>query len=428
MAAADSLLARTAPFRAFARYALIAGSLAFLGCESEGASAEPACNVTAVPDELELDPFYEKYCDPPDGLPIMASADVADEALQGAAALVARVLGKRPELRDPIVAAGGRMALLAEDEGLLDIPEVRDANPPVKDPDKSRGLTLYEEALVIAPEENVQCWPTDRSALLGYAVLLHELGHLIHMVGLKDTTREGAEVPFGEEVKAAYEVAMRDGLWTDTYAATDEFEYWAEGVMIYFSGPDTMIETGQEVHVESREALRDYDPRLFELLDWVFGDDPWYPSCPKPPALAGHACSAPYAGDDVMSFAFPEGTGRGTLSGTIHFHGPLAHASPVSLWFRGRSDDLQPVGTFVGGRPLAKQGATEVRYTISNVMAGEYLVSVGLQANQSGAESLWVGTYNGIGEGSGADAVTIDDTHRCGVDVTLTIPESRPAH
>jgi hypothetical protein len=135
---------------------------------------------------------------------------------------------------------------------------------------------------------------------------------------------ERAEVSFGEEVARAYAVAMKNGRWTDTYAATDEYEYWAEGVEIYFSGPEGVGESGPKVGVESRKALSDYDQGLFELLQWAFGDDAWSPRCPKrAPPLAGRPCSAPYAGDDVLSLSIPGETAQGSLS----LHGPSPVAS-----------------------------------------------------------------------------------------------------
>lgn len=57
--------------------------------------------------------------------------------------------------------------------------------------------------------------------------------------------------------------------------------------------------------------------------------------------------------------------------------------------------------------------------------AGEYLVIAGLELTDTGRApaALWVGTRNGKGEGSGADAVRVDDSPLCDVDVTLSETE-----
>lgn len=84
--------------RAFAHVALVGCVFSVHGCERHITHDDPPCTVESVPAELELDPFYQKNCDAEGGLPVVASSAVSDEALGAAAALVARVLGKRPAL------------------------------------------------------------------------------------------------------------------------------------------------------------------------------------------------------------------------------------------------------------------------------------------------------------------------------------------
>ena len=48
-------------------------------------------------------------------------------------------------------------------------------------------------------------------------------------MGLSDVDKE-----FDSRLKKAYDEAIRQGLWKNTYAATNHKEYWAEGVQDWF--------------------------------------------------------------------------------------------------------------------------------------------------------------------------------------------------
>jgi hypothetical protein len=86
---------------------------------------------------------------------------------------------------------------------------------------------------------------------------------------------------FGSRLRTIYAAAMAAGLWSNTYAAENEKEYWAEGVQSYF---DTNLEAnppnGIHNHVNTRAELRTYDRSLHDLVQSVFGDIPRPRVCP----------------------------------------------------------------------------------------------------------------------------------------------------
>ena len=102
--------------------------LVALGGVSAGAVAE----VEAPPVSLALDPFYARYVDA-DGIPILSSAKVPDRALLVAKAIVEGMLAHRPDLARALAASGYRVAIMAEDESTLDLPEQRDWKKPARD-------------------------------------------------------------------------------------------------------------------------------------------------------------------------------------------------------------------------------------------------------------------------------------------------------
>jgi alpha-glucosidase len=100
-------------------------------------------------------------------------------------------------------------------------------------------------------------------------ILIHEFAHCIHQYGLRTV-----EPKFDAQLRACYARAMDQGLWKDTYAATNPGEYWAEGVQSYF---DCNAPPNRGVHndINTREKLARYDPELFALIDTVFRQSPF---------------------------------------------------------------------------------------------------------------------------------------------------------
>ena len=111
--------------------------------------------------------------------------------------------------------------------------------------------------------------------------MIHEFAHTVLEMAV-----EPDDPDFVARLDDAYAEALAAGLWSDTYAASDINEYWAEGVQDWFdANRDADPPNGVHNHVNTREELWDYDPRLAALIREVFGDQPWrysYPSTPDP--------------------------------------------------------------------------------------------------------------------------------------------------
>jgi hypothetical protein len=125
------------------------------------------------------------------------------------------------------------------------------------------GATLQRPVCSCA-EENLLCYPTDR--YLGEDILVHEFAHGIHQLGINYV-----DSSFDKELEGIYKEALVNGLWTNTYAATNYGEYWAEGVQTWFDLNKEAIPTNT-VHnqINTREELRVYDPKLYELISRYF--------------------------------------------------------------------------------------------------------------------------------------------------------------
>lgn len=227
-------------------------------------------SVTGVPASFAFDTFYKKYIDA-DGIPVISSGKVPDEALLEARTIIIVVLRKIPAVRDKIISNKGRVAIMSVSELPTNIPEHRDLNTAFPETNwdtrgRGYGATLQRPATSCA-EENLLCYPID--PYKGENILVHEFAHTIHLLGLRYT-----DPSFEEKLKAAYDNAKKKGIWSYTYAISNLQEYWAEGVQDWFN-VNLVANPANGIHneVHTRAQLMLYDPKLYDLISSYFLDD-----------------------------------------------------------------------------------------------------------------------------------------------------------
>lgn len=243
---------------------LFASLLAGLGGRCSGDAKERVAatpKVGPVPEKLReslrLDPFYVKYVDYK-GYPILGSKKVSDAGLLEARHLIGRMLADREDIVQVLCKEKCRFVVMAPTEMTTDVPEQRNMKPKDYWDKRARGLG---GRITSCGEENLLNLKGDR--YFNENILIHEFAHCIHEQGLRSV-----DAKFDERLRGVYARALEKGLWKGTYAATNEKEYWAEGVQSYF---DCNAPAGG-VHndIDTREKLAKYDPALFELIDGVF--------------------------------------------------------------------------------------------------------------------------------------------------------------
>src|SRR5262245_44544894 len=233
--------------------------------------------------DVRLADFYKK-CLVADGFPIVSSAKVSDYGLLEARYLIDKMLAGRDDIRKALIKHRIRFAVMAPTEFTCDIPEHSDLKPPGYWNKRARGLGATRiRPAVSCGEENLLQFPGD--PYVRENILIHEFSHAIHEIGLREVDKT-----FDARLRAAYDEAMKEGLWKKTYAATNRAEYWAEGVQSWFHCNRT--NDGQHNHVNTRAEVTKYDPRLAKLLGEVFKDNDWIYTAPRdrkePLHLAGY--------------------------------------------------------------------------------------------------------------------------------------------
>lgn len=253
--------------------------------------------VEPIPEKLrekhKLDAFYEKYADA-DGLPILGSKRVSDNALAEAAWIVRYMLADRKDILDAMVKQNVRAVIMAKDEFTTDVPEYRDMKPKLYWDRRARGLGATPRIPVVSgAEENLLSFRRDPYP--DENIFLHEFAHAIHGTGLNKV-----DPAFDKRLRAAYKAATERDLWKNTYAATNHDEYWAEGVQDWFD--DNAPPNASHNEIRTRAKLMEYDKGLAKLCEEVFGDKEWRYTKPRDRKLDDRAHLTDYDPKKVPTF------------------------------------------------------------------------------------------------------------------------------
>jgi 4-hydroxy-tetrahydrodipicolinate synthase len=233
--------------------------------------------VTAPPpdivDRFKLDTsFYKKYADA-SGYPILASAKVPDAAVAIVRDQVNYMLGNRPDVRDTMIAHGGRVVVMAETEYTMSIPEQRRwVVPKYLDPrlTPQERASYYEPGglgsmtaegywnprargmggtLTTCAEENVLGYY--RTRYWGTNICVHEFSHAIMEAGIGN-----ADPKWFQAIVDSYKHAKAGCLRTaNGYSGNTFNEYWAGGVEWYVGNGG-----------RDRAGLKAADSTLYQLV------------------------------------------------------------------------------------------------------------------------------------------------------------------
>jgi photosystem II stability/assembly factor-like uncharacterized protein len=239
--------------------------------ESEGCAyeltPEDSVIVSTPPVALGLDPFYKKYVNV-NGIHIAGSEKVPDRAFWAAGKTISFMTQALPvHVYNSLIEKGTRVGIMARYEGTTDIPEHAHLvnNKELNMDVRARGLGgSIRNPLNTCAEENLLCYQIDKYH--AEDILIHEFAHTIHGVGIIPV-----DDTFNDRLQASLDKALSEGKWENTYASTNIWEYWAEGVQTWFNVNAEVAEPdGKHNHINHREELKTYDPGLYAILNAFF--------------------------------------------------------------------------------------------------------------------------------------------------------------
>ncbi len=215
------------------------------------------------PDHLRWYATFDKYLDA-DGLAIMATENVADEALFRAAAIVDELLVNRPDVRETLIRRREHIVVVGESEQTFDLAPYRQYRDRIEleghGPGGPRGLGPNGYTPTLVPEENLLCYEGDRYN--GYDVAVHEFAHAIDFA----ISRGSSSGSFRSALVQSYRQAREAGWLEGTYAMTNSAEYWAEGVLYWFG-----LRGQSYSGISNRIELSQFVPSLAHLVAETLG-------------------------------------------------------------------------------------------------------------------------------------------------------------
>ncbi|CAH1787573.1 unnamed protein product, partial [Owenia fusiformis] len=215
-----------------------------------------------------LTSFYQKYTEAYD-IPVVSSNRVSDSALQRACYVLRFILADRYDVRNAFYKSGGRVALIGINEDTTSIPEhsfLADSwNLRARGLGGTRGIPIST-----AGEENALCLANDRYP--SQDINLHEYVHALHLIGAS------VAIPgFHNRLTSLYKSAKSAGRWAKTYSMSTVQEYWAEGVQSYHNvNRHSAQPDGTAGPISNRNALKSYDPGLYDIIREIFPCDNEY--------------------------------------------------------------------------------------------------------------------------------------------------------
>jgi hypothetical protein len=205
--------------------------------------------------------FYKKYLDVK-GMPVVASGDVADEALQRTYYLVTHILAGRPDILQAMVTNGTRLIIIGKDQVYTDMPEYRNSPNPQYQNERVRGTGGFN--VTSFGEENLLNLAGDRYD--DESIGLHEFCHTV------DAALSRIDSTWRQRLNQTYRNAIAKGLWKNAYTGSNPAEYWAEVCQSYFDC--NRVNNWNHAPVHTREQLKQYDPEGYELARTTFNLSP----------------------------------------------------------------------------------------------------------------------------------------------------------
>ena len=235
-----------------------------------------------LPSALGAEPFYSKHVSAR-GIPILSSSRVPDEALIAARDMTRGMFAHRPELAEWLAANDYRIAIISEDEALLDLPDKAHWTKPARDDPRLTRCEIKHYDARIGAKTDRQYWDERARAIggnrmadaaedvlglpssryYGETIYVHELAHLVL------DAIQATDPALYAEVEAAYGNALSTGLWFEEYNTTTIQEYWAEGTQFWFNS--NRIQSFDGRRILNHTDLEVYDPQLFAALAKAYG-------------------------------------------------------------------------------------------------------------------------------------------------------------
>ncbi len=245
-------------------------------------------NVTAPPAKFRIDPYYTKFTWAREFT--VLGREASDEALLKVNDTIRKMFAYRHDLLKALMANGVKLVVLGKNERISDLPEYKVFKDVQGFDVLARNLDYAPKTkLLVVGEENVLANSRapnvgDNQVIRVFANAIYHVtatrpvdpnwenrGPAVQQYELRVQRLDGR---FDEKLKEMFEKAKDAGKWKGTAAVHDRIAYWTSGVLAYFDALGQDSAPNDAMHpINTREALKDYDPDLFSLVNETMAYD-----------------------------------------------------------------------------------------------------------------------------------------------------------
>lgn len=231
------------------------------------------CQIIPPPSEVQLNAYYTKYLNC-SGIPVIGNDDVPDEAFIVANETMEFMLQGLDNVRDKLIERGEYYILAPLGDDARDVPEFVNQSWAT-----NSGAYGSELRAAVSSSAGLLCMSYEDGNTDGHSnVFVHEFAHMLDISGLRLI-----ESGFEAALTAAYNNAISQGLWNNTYAASNKQEYFAQCIQIYFEVGWPFVEDpngdGNWNNVNTRSELAAHDPTIYNLISSRFNSSLNVPGC-----------------------------------------------------------------------------------------------------------------------------------------------------
>lgn len=214
--------------------------------------------------------FYQKEIELDCGVRILGAESVSDEAVNKAKEML-EVLLSNEEIADRMGNFGCMLGIYGKDNIAYDIPEHRysydEAYLYVEGFGGTQLASIKDANVLRLKTGDYQTGYPDES------ILVHEFGHTIKNYGL--TEKQQAELT------KIYQDSVQMGKWENTYAGSNEDEFFATLSAIWFNVMDDTYDgqtDGVRGPINTRAELKLYDESAYQFMQKIYPSDIFLPA------------------------------------------------------------------------------------------------------------------------------------------------------
>ena len=229
--------------------------------------------------EVDFEPYYTQYLTCDNGITIKSSDGVSVPALEKAKAMIDFMLSKRADVSQKMVVNEASLALYGKNETAYHIPEHREWYDEQLRYVEGYGGSMYNPVSTVTESNVLRLLTGDYVTLYrDESILVHEFGHAVKSIGIDQLEDQS----LSREFQAAYKNAKESGLWPDSYAISNDDEFFATVSAIWFNVMNESWDGGWDSvrgPVNTRDELYVYDRKTYEFFAKIY---PFEGSLPSP--------------------------------------------------------------------------------------------------------------------------------------------------